>query len=82
MTPETETDSLDTERNGGDDSDATTTVPLRQVNQVQATGDEDAAEEVVPEEAFTKDVAKEADASTTQHTHHRSVTLSRGQGNS
>ena len=47
-------------------------VPLRQVNQIQATGDEDAAEEVVPEEAATKDVTEEADASSAHHTHHRS----------
>ena len=49
-------------------------VPLRQVNQVQAMGDEDAADEVVPEEEFTKDVVDEADTSTAQHTHHQSRT--------
>ena len=43
-----------------------------QVNQVQATGDEDASKEVVREETVTKDVTGEADASTNQHTHHRS----------
>ena len=31
---------------------------LRRANQFQATGDEEAAEEVVPEEAATKDVAE------------------------
>ena len=31
-------------------------VTLRQANQIQATGEEDAAEEVIPEEAVTKDV--------------------------
>ena len=41
-----------------------TPMPLRQENQVQATGDTDEAEEVVPEEAVTKDVAEEAYAST------------------
>ena len=45
-------------------------VPLRQVNQIQATGDKDAAEEVVLEEAVTKDVAEEADTSTPHHTYH------------
>ena len=39
-------------------------VPLRRVNQIQARGKEDLAEEVVPEEAVTKDVVEEADAST------------------
>ena len=46
-------------------------VPLRRENQIQTTGDEDAAEEVVPEEAETKGEAEEADASTVQHTHHQ-----------
>ena len=45
-------------------------LPLRRSNQVQVTGEEDSAEEVVPEEAFTNDVAEEADASTANHTHH------------
>ena len=49
-------------------------MPLRQSNQIQATGEEDADEEVVPEEAVTKDVAEEAVDSTAQHTHHRSET--------
>ena len=49
-------------------------VPLRQANKIQATGDEDAAEEVILQESFTKDVVEEVDASTTQHTHHRSET--------
>ena len=44
-------------------------VPLRRKNQIQATGDKDADAEVVPEEAVTKGVAEEADASTAQHTH-------------
>ena len=38
-------------------------------NQVQAMGAEDVAEEVVHEEAITKDVADKAETSTTQHTH-------------
>ena len=45
---------------------------LRQVNQFQATGYEYAAKEVVPEEAVTKDVTEEVDASTAQHTHNQS----------
>ena len=49
-------------------------VPLRRGNQIQATGDEDAAKEVKPEEAVTKNVAEEVDTSTAQHTHHRSET--------
>ena len=49
-------------------------VPLIRANQVQATGDENAAEEVVTEEAVTKDVADEAEASTAHHTHHQSGT--------
>ena len=44
-------------------------VPLRRANQIQATGDKDAVKEFVPEDAVTKDVAEEADASTAQHTH-------------
>ena len=47
-------------------------VPPRQENQVQATGDKDADEEVVPEEALTNDMVDDADASTAQHTHHQS----------
>ena len=43
-------------------------VPLRRANQIRATGDEDAAKEVVLEEATTKDVAEEVDTSTAQHT--------------
>ena len=46
-------------------------VPLIRANQIQATGDEDTAEEIVPEETVTKDVADETDASTTQHTHNQ-----------
>ena len=49
-------------------------MPLIKANQVQATGDEDAAKKVVPEEVVTKYVAYKADASTYQHTHHQSVT--------
>ena len=45
------------------------TVPMRRVDQIQATGDEDAAEESVLEEAVTKDVAEEADSSTARYTH-------------
>ena len=50
-------------------------VPKRQADQIQATGDEDVAEEVVPEEAVTKDVAEGADTSTAQNIHHQSETL-------
>ena len=39
-------------------------------NQVQSTGADDAAKEVVPEEAVTKDAADDTDASTSLHTHH------------
>ena len=39
-------------------------------NQVQSTGADDAAKEVVPEEAVTKDEADDTDASTSLHTHH------------
>ena len=46
-------------------------VPLRRSNQVQATGDEDAAKEVVTEEAFTKGVVDEAHTSTALHTHNQ-----------
>ena len=46
-------------------------VPLRQANQIQATRDEDTAEEVIPEESVTKDVAEEAYNPTAQHTHHQ-----------
>ena len=49
-------------------------VPLIRANQVQATGDEDAAKEVILGEAVTKDVAEEADASTAHNTHHQSGT--------
>ena len=35
-------------------------VPLRRANQIQATGDEEADEGVVPEDVVTKDVAEEA----------------------
>ena len=49
-------------------------VPMRRVNKIQATGGEDAAEDVVPEELVTKDVEEQADASTTQHKHHQSET--------
>ena len=44
-------------------------------NQVQATGAEDASDEIVPEEAVTKDVADEAEYSTAQHTHNQSDNL-------
>ena len=49
-------------------------VPLRQADQIQSTGDEYVAMGVVPEEAVTKDMADEADASTAHHTHHQSGT--------
>ena len=45
-------------------------MPPRQDNQIQATGDKDAAEEVVPEETATKDIAEEADDSASDHTNH------------
>ena len=45
-------------------------VPLRWVNQIQETGDEDAAKEVVPEDAVTKDVLEEVDVSIAHNTHH------------
>ena len=41
-----------------------TPVPLRRLNQVQATGDEDVAEGVLLEEAFAKDVAEKLYTST------------------
>ena len=44
------------------------------VNQVQETWAEDAAEDAVQEEAVTKDLTGEADASTAQYTHHISET--------
>ena len=47
-------------------------MPLRRVNQTKATGDKEASEAVVPVDAVTKDVAEEADASTTQNTNHQS----------
>ena len=43
-------------------------------NQVQETGAEYSAEEVVLEEEFTKDMVDEVDSSTDQHKHHRSET--------
>ena len=49
-------------------------VPLRWANQIQETRDEDATKEVVPEEEFIKDVAEDAEDSTTPHTHNQSVT--------
>ena len=52
-------------------------MPLRRENKIQSMGVEDAAKEVVPEEAVTKDVADEAEASTAQNTHNQSGT-SRG----
>ena len=45
-----------------------------QANQVQSTGSEDAAKEVIQEEAVTKDMMGRADISTDQHTHHRPET--------
>ena len=41
---------------------------------MQETGYEYTAKEVIPEEAVTRDVTEEADASTYQHTHHLSET--------
>ena len=52
-------------------------VPLRRANKIQVMGDKGADEEVVPEEAVTKDAAEEADASTAHHTQHRSETSRR-----
>ena len=46
-------------------------VPLRRANQVQETEADDAAKEVLLEEAFNKDVADEADVSTDLYTHHQ-----------
>ena len=46
------------------------TMPLIRSNKIQETEDKDASKEVVPEEAFTKDVVEEADASNNQHTYH------------
>ena len=51
---------------------------IRWENQVQAIGAKDAAKEVVPEEAVTKDMADEVDkvgASTAQHINHLSEAL-------
>ena len=50
------------------------TVPLRLADQIQSTGDKYADEEVVPEDAVTKDVEEKLDASTAQYTHHQSGT--------
>ena len=44
------------------------------VNQVKARGAEDATEEVVLEEAATKNVAEKSEDSTAPHTHHGSGT--------
>ena len=52
-------------------------VLLRQENQMQATGSEDAAGEVVPEEAVKKDVADKEDAVTALHTYYQSGTSSK-----
>ena len=46
-------------------------VLLRQMNQVQVMGYEESYEKVVLEEAVTKDVAEESDASTAQYIYHR-----------
>ena len=43
---------------------------LRCTNEVQATGDKDAAKEVIPEDAVTKDVADKVNASNSYHTHY------------
>ena len=45
-------------------------VPMRRANKIQATGFKEAAKEVVLEEAVTKDVAEEVDASTAQNTNY------------
>ena len=50
-------------------------VPLREAIQIQSKGDKDADEEVVPDEAVTKNVVEVVDASTAQHIHHQSETL-------
>ena len=44
------------------------------MNQVQATGAEDASKEVVPEEVVTKDMEDKANSSTAQNKHHISKT--------
>ena len=44
------------------------------MHQIHVTGDYEAAEEVVPEEAVTKNVAEEADDTTAHNTHHQSGT--------
>ena len=41
---------------------------------MQAPGDKDTAEEVIPDEAIRKYMAKKADASTAQNTHNRPET--------
>ena len=46
-------------------------VPLRQANQIQATGDKNVDEEVVPEEAVTNYVAEESYTSTAHHAHNK-----------
>ena len=70
MTPETETASPAAGKMAGTVVTQQSPVPMRRANRIQSTGEEDADGEVVPEEAVTKDVAEEADASTVQHTHH------------
>ena len=46
-------------------------VPLRQANQIQATGDKNADEEVVPEEAVSYFVAEESFDSSAHHAHNK-----------
>ena len=76
MTQETEMASPAAGRNVRDGSDATITVNLRWANQIKSRREKDKAKEVVTEEAATKDVAEEAEASTTHNIHHGSETSS------
>ena len=76
MTPETETALSSAGRNFRNGSDAKITHASKTLkNQVQETGSDKAAGEVVQKGAVTKDVLGEANASTAQHTHHLSETL-------
>ena len=44
------------------------------MNEVQAMGDEESSNEVVPEEGATNDIREKAGASTAHNTHHLSET--------
>ena len=50
------------------------TLLILQANQAKSTGTKNVAEEVLHEEAVTKDVVGEVDNSTDQHTYHQSET--------